>query len=65
VREELVASLVQTTLAEIDALDHDAAMRSPLETSITENVVAAVNYELSRHVGVASLTPDGLTRLRV
>lgn len=43
-REELIAGLVQATRAQISALDHDAASRSLLEASITENIVAALNF---------------------
>ena len=43
-RDYLIAGLVQMTLAEIGALDHDAASRSLLDASITENIVAAVHF---------------------
>ncbi|UIX32788.1 PucR family transcriptional regulator [Streptomyces sp. GQFP] len=43
-RERLIASLVRVTRAQISALDHDAASRSLLEASITENIVAAMNF---------------------
>ncbi|MGW7487524.1 hypothetical protein, partial [Streptomyces sp. NPDC054786] len=43
-REGLIADLVRMTRAQISALDHDAASRSLLEASITENIVAAVHF---------------------
>ncbi|MFH8734197.1 MULTISPECIES: hypothetical protein [unclassified Streptomyces] len=43
-REELIAGLVRVTPTQIAALDHDAALRSLLEASITENIVAALNF---------------------
>ncbi|MEU6241860.1 helix-turn-helix domain-containing protein [Streptomyces sp. NPDC047024] len=43
-RDGVVADLVRMTLVQIDDLDHDAATRSLLEASITENVVAALNF---------------------
>ncbi|MBJ7906973.1 helix-turn-helix domain-containing protein [Streptomyces sp. DSM 110735] len=43
-RDAVVADLVRMTLVQIDDLDHDAATRSLLEASITENVVAALNF---------------------
>ncbi|MFF8989186.1 PucR family transcriptional regulator [Streptomyces sp. NPDC014983] len=43
-RETLIEELVRDTRAQIGALDHDAAARSLLEASITENIVAAINY---------------------
>lgn len=44
VRDELVAGLMRVTRAQISALDHDAALRSLLEASITENVVSALHF---------------------
>ncbi|MGA5200662.1 PucR family transcriptional regulator [Streptomyces variegatus] len=43
-RERLIARLVRTARAEISALDHDTASRSLLEASVTENIVAAMNF---------------------
>ncbi|MEU6578424.1 helix-turn-helix domain-containing protein [Streptomyces sp. NPDC046805] len=43
-KDEVVASMVQLSLVQISALDHDAATRSLLEASITENVVSALNF---------------------
>ncbi|MFJ3664554.1 helix-turn-helix domain-containing protein [Streptomyces sp. NPDC090119] len=43
-REAMIADLVRLTLVQIDALDHDAATRSLLEASLSENVVAGLNF---------------------
>ncbi|MEV7504233.1 helix-turn-helix domain-containing protein [Streptomyces sp. NPDC093018] len=43
-QEALVEGLVQDIRAQIGALDQEAAARSLLEASITENVVAAINF---------------------
>lgn len=43
-REDLITDLVEVTRAQITALDHDAASRSLLEASITENIVTAINF---------------------
>ncbi|MER7538404.1 helix-turn-helix domain-containing protein [Streptomyces sp. NPDC097704] len=44
VRDELVSGLTRVTRAQISVLDHDAALRSLLEASITENVVSALHF---------------------
>ncbi|WP_030813291.1 PucR family transcriptional regulator [Streptomyces sp. NRRL F-2799] len=43
-REAMITDLVRLTLLQIDALDHDAATRSLLEASLSENVVAGLNF---------------------
>ncbi|MFJ8728449.1 PucR family transcriptional regulator [Streptomyces bauhiniae] len=43
-REAMITDLVRLTLRQIDALDHDAATRSLLEASLSENVVAGLNF---------------------
>ncbi|MFF9157488.1 PucR family transcriptional regulator [Streptomyces sp. NPDC014846] len=43
-REQLIGGLVRDIRAQISVLDHDAAARSLLEASITENIVAAINF---------------------
>ncbi|MFF9364505.1 PucR family transcriptional regulator [Streptomyces griseoluteus] len=43
-REDFIADLLQMTRSHITDLDHDAASRSLLGASITENVVAAINF---------------------
>ncbi|MEU6815405.1 helix-turn-helix domain-containing protein [Streptomyces sp. NPDC046860] len=42
--EAMITDLVRLTLVQIDALDHDAATRSLLEASLSENVMAALNF---------------------
>ncbi|NBM15173.1 CdaR family transcriptional regulator [Streptomyces sp. GC420] len=54
VREELIAELMRLTRVQISALHHDAASRSLLEASITENIVTAVNF-LREGIGVEYL----------
>lgn len=43
-REPFAEALFEVTLVEIRALDHDTRLRTLLEASITENIVAAVNF---------------------
>ncbi|WP_340374669.1 helix-turn-helix domain-containing protein [Streptomyces sp. SS7] len=43
-RDSLIAGIMQMTRDQISVLQHDAAARSLLEASITENVVAGLNF---------------------
>src|SRR5262249_12781219 len=43
-RDDFIAELTEATRSQIRALDNDSRMRSLLEASITENVVAAVHF---------------------
>ncbi|MER6413561.1 PucR family transcriptional regulator [Streptomyces humidus] len=43
-RDSLIANLMRLTRDQISVLQHDAAARSLLEASITENVVAGLNF---------------------
>lgn len=43
-RDAFAAALFEVTLQEVSDLDHDTRLRALLEASITENIVAAVNF---------------------
>lgn len=43
-RQTFIEDLIEVTRHEVHALDHDTRLRGLLEASITENIVAAVNF---------------------
>lgn len=47
-RDEVIATLVAATEAEIAQLEHDDALRGLLEASITENIVTALHVIINR-----------------